>query len=82
MDVVKIFNVFHVANRLFDLADLDTGGDAVKGEAQAVAQQLPGAIENDDGDDEAEGGVDPVKVSIEDNEAADDQAGGYDSVRE
>jgi len=82
VDVMNIFDVVHAGDSFFDLADLDSGGDAVEGQAKAVAQQLPGAIENYDGDDEAEGGVDPIEVGIEDDEAADDEAGGYDSVGE
>lgn len=80
VDVMNVFDVFHAADGFFDLADLDPGGDAVEGEAQAIAQQLPGAVEDYDSDDEAERGVDPIEVRIKDDEAADDEAGGYDGV--
>ena len=82
VDMVKIFDVLYASDSFPDLADLDAARDAVEGEPQAVAKQLPGAIEDNDGDDEAEGGIDPIELGIKDDEAADDQAGGYDSIGE
>jgi hypothetical protein len=37
VDMMNFFDIFHAGDSIFDLADLDAGGDAVEGEAQAIA---------------------------------------------
>ena len=65
MDMMKVLYSFDPADRLPDLFYLDAFGYAIQGEAQAVPQQLPGAEQDDDGDEQAQCGVYPVLMGID-----------------
>src|SRR5882762_7783295 len=82
MNVMKVDHPAHFSDDLPDLTGLDAIRNSVQGEPQAVLQQLPGAEQNDDGDDQAQYRIDPEQVRVQDNDPSQYQPGGYDRIRQ
>src|SRR5258708_18648694 len=77
MDMVEVLYPLHFVDGIADLFDLDAGRHPIERKTQAVAQQLPGAEEDDEGDEQAQGRVDPKQVCIKDDKPANYEGGRY-----
>ena len=82
VDMMKVFYTAHFGDGILYFFYFDPARDPVQREPEAVTQQLPGAEEDDDGDKEAQGGVDPKQVGVKDDKTTDDKRSRHDGIRE
>ena len=74
VDMVHIEHALLAFNLLLDILNVEPLGHGVGAHAQALAQQVPGADEDNHGDDQADDGVDDGPAGVVYHYAADDDA--------
>lgn len=80
VDVVDVLDARGFSCGDFYFLNIDVGGDAIYGEAEAVFEEACGAGDDDDHDDEADYRIEPVPVGVGDDDACCDDSDGYEGV--